>query len=112
TAHSADALVRKIRDKLAQSAAIEGLPGVRKDHNFAGGTAQRAIQRGGFAHVLRGMNHLDALSCPFPYDELGTVRRAIERNDDLKLAARIVEFEAVLQPSFDGGCFIVSRDHN
>src|SRR5262249_20476684 len=61
--------------------------------------------------VLTGMNHFDALGYVFPNDKFRSIRRSVQRNDDLELALRIVQGEAIPQLGFNGLPFVVRRNN-
>src|SRR5438093_5946037 len=57
------------------------------------------------------MDHFDALGDVFPNHKFRTIRRSIQRNNDLELALGIVQREAIPQLCFNGLAFVMRRDY-
>src|SRR6266850_1903458 len=58
------------------------------------------------------MRHLDPLLGILPDDKLGSIRRPVQPNDDLKLALRIIQRETVQQLLLDSLTLVVCGNHN
>src|SRR5205085_11682149 len=100
------------RDELSNGRTVEGLPDIREYNDLARCPLQCGVQCRGFSAMFAGVNKLDPLGDIFPDQKLGAVCRAVERNDDLQFAPRVIECEAILQLLFDILSLIVGRDDN